>query len=407
TNLWKYYYTGVCPSVSGTTYIISVLVKNQGTASMQIGGNIAYGPVIPPGATQQVSFTEVGNGVSCIQLGFLTLNTSDPMDVLAYAPAISVGGTNLIPVANQDFSGWTAYQGASVTITQGQPAQVVHDADFSPYGGERAYVNVYPQNYKFEGKERDAETGNDDFGARYYSNRFGRWLSADWSNVPISIPYANLTNPQTLNLYAMVADDPESFADLDGHYLMGSYNYQVSTDMCINDADCEMAAQAGVGSALSQQQAQSQQQNQSGQEQTHYAYYDVQGATASEAMDNANKSAHGGCTSPSAGCTSVDFSIKPETTETVHQTSSGFSVTGTITSANVTASITTTLPKWTGRAGASASEQKAWDSSMAGLMKHEDGHAAIDRASVREIKSAVQGTTANASGPSFKQAHSR
>ena len=36
------------------------------------------------------------------------------------------------------------------------------------------------QNYKFEGKERDTETQNDDFGARYYSWRFGRWLSADW-----------------------------------------------------------------------------------------------------------------------------------------------------------------------------------------------------------------------------------
>ena len=31
------------------------------------------------------------------------------------------------------------------------------------------------------------------------------------------VPYANLTNPQTLNLYSMVEDDPESFADLDGH----------------------------------------------------------------------------------------------------------------------------------------------------------------------------------------------
>jgi len=70
---------------------------------------------------------------------------------------------------------------------------------------------------KFEGKERDTETGNDDFGARYYSNRFGRWLSADWSSVPVPVPYANLSNPQTLNLYAMVSDDPESSADLDGH----------------------------------------------------------------------------------------------------------------------------------------------------------------------------------------------
>ena len=31
------------------------------------------------------------------------------------------------------------------------------------------------------------------------------------------MPYANLTNPQTLNLYAMVSDNPETFADFDGH----------------------------------------------------------------------------------------------------------------------------------------------------------------------------------------------
>lgn len=95
---------------------------------------------------------------------------------------------------------------------------VCYDADFYPYGGERPVTNTCTQNaYKFEGKERDAETGNDDFGARYYSNRFGRWLSSDWSAVPVAVPYANLTNPQTLNLYSMVADDPESFVDLDGH----------------------------------------------------------------------------------------------------------------------------------------------------------------------------------------------
>jgi RHS repeat-associated protein len=76
-----------------------------------------------------------------------------------------------------------------------------------------------PQNYKFEGKERDTETANDDFGAREYSWRFGRWLSSDRSVTPSPIPYANLSNPQTLNLSAMVVDDPESFADLDGHRL--------------------------------------------------------------------------------------------------------------------------------------------------------------------------------------------
>jgi RHS repeat-associated protein len=109
--------------------------------------------------------------------------------------------------------------GSSRVITT-NTGVVCYDADFYPFGGERTpYTNNCPSsnNYKFEGKERDTETGNDDFGARYYSNRFGRWLSADWSSVPVAVPYANLTNPQTLNLYSMVSDDPESFADLDGH----------------------------------------------------------------------------------------------------------------------------------------------------------------------------------------------
>jgi RHS repeat-associated protein len=106
----------------------------------------------------------------------------------------------------------------SSRVTTRSNGVVCYDGDFYPYGGERPYTNgCLENNYKFEGKERDTETGNDDFGARYYSNRFGRWLSSDWSATPTPVPYANLTNPQTLNLYSMVSDDPESFADLDGH----------------------------------------------------------------------------------------------------------------------------------------------------------------------------------------------
>jgi RHS repeat-associated protein len=92
-----------------------------------------------------------------------------------------------------------------------------YDADFYPFGGERAYTNTCTQNYKFEGKERDTETNNDDFGARYYSSAFGRWTSPDWSAIPEPVPYANLANPQTLNLYGIARDNPETFAELDGH----------------------------------------------------------------------------------------------------------------------------------------------------------------------------------------------
>ena len=66
---------------------------------------------------------------------------------------------------------------------------ICHDADFYPYGGERDYVDTCPQNYKFTGKERDPETNNDDFDARYYSSAYGRFLSADWSSTPAPVPF--------------------------------------------------------------------------------------------------------------------------------------------------------------------------------------------------------------------------
>lgn len=113
---------------------------------------------------------------------------------------------------------------------------VCYDADFTPYGGERPYTNSCPQNYKFEGKERDTETTNDYFGARYYSNRFGRWLSADWSAVPVAIPYAILANPQTLNLYAMVDDDPETSADLNGHCANSPAPCAPAPENCVGQA---------------------------------------------------------------------------------------------------------------------------------------------------------------------------
>ena len=129
--------------------------------------------------------------------------------------------------------------GSSRVIAQSN-GTLCYDADFTPFGGERSYTSTCAQNYKFEGKERDTETQNDDFGAREYTWRFGRWLSADWSSVPVAVPYANLTNPQTLNLYAMVADDPESFADLDGHQSkdpgVASGDFQCSKSQAENPA---------------------------------------------------------------------------------------------------------------------------------------------------------------------------
>jgi len=91
------------------------------------------------------------------------------------------------------------------------------ESDYYPWGGELQFVNNDSNDYKFTGKKRDSETGLDYYGARYYSNGLGRFISADWSSVPVPVPYADLSNPQSLNQYAYVRNNPMSYDDPDGH----------------------------------------------------------------------------------------------------------------------------------------------------------------------------------------------
>jgi len=67
------------------------------------------------------------------------------------------------------------------------------------------------------GKERDTESGNDYMFARYYNSATGRFLSPDWSAKEEPVPYAKLDNPQSLNLYGYVLNNPLGKADPDGH----------------------------------------------------------------------------------------------------------------------------------------------------------------------------------------------
>src|SRR5579859_6561934 len=85
------------------------------------------------------------------------------------------------------------------------------ESDFYPWGGELQFVNNDTNHYKFTGKERDTETNLDYFGARYYSNGLGRWISAD-------LPFTDqhLQNPQSWNLYMYAANRPASLIDTDG-----------------------------------------------------------------------------------------------------------------------------------------------------------------------------------------------
>jgi len=66
--------------------------------------------------------------------------------------------------------------------------------------------------HHFTGKERDAESGNDYFGARYYASTMGRFMSPD----PQYVQERMLKDPQSWNLYAYGGNNPLRFIDPDG-----------------------------------------------------------------------------------------------------------------------------------------------------------------------------------------------
>jgi RHS repeat-associated protein len=94
------------------------------------------------------------------------------------------------------------------------------DIDYYPYGGvEEDYCSGsgVTQNYEFNGKERDTESNLDNFGARYFTSNIGRFMTPDWSAQPAGVPYGQLGDPQSLNLYAYVRNNPLSRRDPNGH----------------------------------------------------------------------------------------------------------------------------------------------------------------------------------------------
>jgi RHS repeat-associated protein len=92
------------------------------------------------------------------------------------------------------------------------------DIDYYPYGGvENDYCPNVAQNYKFNGKERDAESGLDNYEARYSASTLGRFMTPDWAAKPMTVPYADFGNPQSLNLYSYVKNNPMTLMDPNGH----------------------------------------------------------------------------------------------------------------------------------------------------------------------------------------------
>jgi len=92
---------------------------------------------------------------------------------------------------------------------------ILEESDYFPYGGEIVVSGSDANTYKFTGKERDAESGLDDFGARHYASSLGHFMQAD----PVTVTAARQLDPQQMNLYAYVRNNPLKLGDSTGMYI--------------------------------------------------------------------------------------------------------------------------------------------------------------------------------------------
>ena len=91
---------------------------------------------------------------------------------------------------------------------------VLQRHDYLPFGEEWPTTTALVDQRLFAGKERDAQTGFDYFGGRYYADRTGRFTTVD----PVLDVAAAVTRPQRWNRYAYVSDNPMARVDPSGRY---------------------------------------------------------------------------------------------------------------------------------------------------------------------------------------------
>ena len=153
----------------------------------------------------------------CPMRHLYTLSVDNKQDVL-----LAVKHDNCNPQGDEQeiFYRHSDHLGSASWITgsDGKPIQYLH---YLPYGQLLANQTPYGYNerYKFTGKERDAESGYDYFGARYYASPLYNWTSVD--------PLAD-QSPQ-ISPYAYCGWNPIKFIDPDGRRAMLSFSHNSIT----------------------------------------------------------------------------------------------------------------------------------------------------------------------------------
>ena len=100
--------------------------------------------------------------------------------------------------------------GSTTLVTDAQ-GQVVYQTAYTPYGATATQTGSPKPAHQFTGQRLDTGTGLYYYKARYYDPQLGRFTQPD--------PFVqNPADPQTLNRYAYVRNNPTNLVDPSGHF---------------------------------------------------------------------------------------------------------------------------------------------------------------------------------------------
>jgi RHS repeat-associated protein len=128
--------------------------------------------------------------------------------------ALAAAALTPLPVAADVIEYYHTDAGGNVRVVTDGAGTELERHDYAPFG-EESNAGAASQPRRFTGKERDAETGLDYFGARYYRANIGRFTTVD----PVQTVQDNLVDPQRWNRYAYARNNPLRYTDPDGRVL--------------------------------------------------------------------------------------------------------------------------------------------------------------------------------------------
>lgn len=205
---------------TGQTYTVSIWLRGAtGGEYVSIGLNDCAETSVTLTTSWQrytVTYPNISSGTATCEggRGFQVLDWTPSATYYAWGAQTELAATAGPYVATGSSTHYyTADHLGTTTVVTDAVGNLQNDSDYYPFGAENAITTADPNHYKFTGKERDAESATDYFGARYYSFGIGRFMVSD----PGWIFASDASDPQSWNSYVYARNNPLSNVDFDGY----------------------------------------------------------------------------------------------------------------------------------------------------------------------------------------------